>query len=187
MAKIPKVTQGSILIAQPFMDDTFFKRSVVGITENRTDGTVGFILNKPVKPKLNELIPKIKSEEEFKVFYGGPVATDTIHYIHSKGELLEESTQITKGIYWGGNFERLLFLIESGLINSQDIRFYLGYSGWSEGQLDTELETGSWVVSDWYANYAFSKNTEKLWKETLNHKGDPYSVIANIPPNSSNN
>ena len=187
MAKKTVVTPGKILIAQPFMDDTFFKRSVVGITEHRPDGTVGFILNKPVKIELNELITQIKSEERFGVYYGGPVATDTVHYIHSKGDLLEESTQIIKGVYWGGNFERLLFLIDSGLIKPQDIRFYIGYSGWSEGQLDGELETGSWVVSEWFANYTFSKNTDKLWEEALKHKGDPYSVIANIPPNNSNN
>ena len=110
MAEKSIVTQGKILIAQPFMDDTFFKRAVVGITEHRADGTVGFILNKPVKIELKELITQIKSEEKFGVYYGGPVATDTIHYIHSKGDLLEESTKLVNGLYWGGNFERLLFL-----------------------------------------------------------------------------
>ncbi len=185
--KKPKVTQGKILIAQPFMDDSFFKRAVVGITEHREDGTVGFILNKPVKAEIQELIPAITSEDSYDVFYGGPVATDTIHYIHTKGDILEESTAITKGLYWGGNFEKLIFLINTGVIRSREVRFYIGYSGWSGGQLDGELASGSWVVSDWFANYAFSSKSDKLWSETLTHKGNTYSVIAHIPPHNSKN
>ena len=145
MAKKHKKLTGKILIAQPFMDDNNFKRSVVGITEHREDGTVGFILNKPVKLELSELVAQIKTDEKFKLYYGGPVATDTIHYIHDKGDLLDDSVEVAKGIFWGGSFEKLIFLIESGLIHRHHIRFYIGYSGWSEGQLQDEMDAGSWI------------------------------------------
>lgn len=182
-----KVKAGDILIAQPFMEDSNFKRSVIGITEHRPDGSVGFILNKPINIKLQELVQGVDSEENYSVYFGGPVGSDTIHYIHNVGELLEESIEIKKGLYWGGNFDKLIFLIQSGLILNNNIRFYIGYSGWSEGQLDNELKTGSWIVSDWYANYTFKSPAQKLWKEALLHKGDKYSVIAQMPSKRNNN
>ena len=90
-------------------------------------------------------------------------------------------------MYWGGNFKKLLFLIESGLIKNKNIRFYIGYSGWSEGQLQQELNTGTWVISDWYSNYTFQSESKQLWSQALGHKGDNYSVIAKIPSPPNNN
>lgn len=176
-----KVTSGNILLAQPFMQDPNFKRSVIGIAEHSKEGTVGFILNKPIKIKLDELIVDLNTDEDYKVYYGGPVGSDTIHYIHNVGDLLDDSIEIKPGLYWGGNFKKLLVLIEQGLILRQNIRFYIGYSGWSEGQLEGELETGSWIVSEWHANYTFKTPSKKLWSEALHHKGDRYSVIGQIP------
>lgn len=186
--KAQKINAGSILIAQPFMEDGNFKRSVIGITEHGEKGTVGFVLNKPVKAQLSELIPTMTVEEDnYKLHYGGPVATDTLHYVHNVGDLLEGSTQIKKGIFWGGDFEKLMFLINSGLILERNIRFYLGYSGWSDGQLDAELKSGSWVVSDWYANYTFQSKAETLWSQCLDHKGNAFSVIGKMPNSARNN
>lgn len=182
-----KAKSGDLLIAQPFMEDENFKRSVIGITEHGKEGSVGFILNKPINIKLTELIQDVNSDEHFRVYFGGPVATDTIHYIHNVGDLLEESIKIQDGLYWGGKFEKLLFLIESGLILRKNIRFYVGYSGWSEGQLEGELNSGSWIVSEWYANYVFQSKPKQLWEQALNHKGSNYSVIAKIPSSPNNN
>jgi len=182
-----KVAAGNILIAQPYMDEGNFRRSVIGLTEHGDEGTVGFILNKPLNINLLELVPDLDTEEDYKVYFGGPVAKDTIHYIHNVGELLEESIPIKRGLYWGGNFEKLTFLIQSGLILSKNIRFYVGYSGWSEGQLAQELDSGSWIVSDWYANYTFQSKPNKLWEESLNHKGNTYSVISQISTKTNNN
>src|SRR5210317_123945 len=127
-----EISKGSILIAEPFMIESNFRRSVIGIVDHtEKDGTVGFILNKKMNFAVNELIQDIESEENFKVYYGGPVATDTIHYIHNVGDILDESIKVSRGVYWGGDFEKLKFLINSGLIKANNIRFYLGYSGWS--------------------------------------------------------
>jgi len=185
--KAPKVKSGNILIAQPFMEDGNFKRAVVGIAEHSEEGSVGFILNKPMNLQLSELVKEINTDEEFNVQYGGPVARDTIHYIHNVGDLLEESIPISNGIYWGGNFEKLIFLIESGLITSKNIRFYVGYSGWSEGQLEGELQHSSWIVSEWYANYAFQSRPSELWKQAMTHKGNTFSILAQIPIDNNSN
>ena len=183
-----KIEAGKILIAEPFMLESTFTRSVICLTDHsETEGTVGFILNKRLNVKLSELITDIKTEEKFNVYFGGPVATDTIHYIHNVGELLEESIKVAPGVYWGGNFDKLKFLINSELIKPNNIRFYLGYSGWSAGQLEDELKTGSWVVSDGDPNYIFKSVSSLLWKQTLSNKGDRYSVIAQMSKDQSLN
>ncbi|MBT8232259.1 MAG: YqgE/AlgH family protein [Saprospiraceae bacterium] len=183
MQESNKISTGKVLIAEPFMTESTFSRTVIGICDHdEKEGTVGFILNKPIKVKIQEIIPDITTEESFKVGYGGPVATDTIHYIHNVGELLDESLPVTRGVYWSGNFEKLKFLINSGLVKHDNIRFYIGYSGWSEGQLLDELiSSKSWMVSDLDPNYVFKTKPRKLWEQVLKHKGDTFSVISQIP------
>ena len=109
------------------------------------------------------------------------MAHDTLHYIHDRGDILDNSIPIVNGVYWGGDFEKLKFLIESKLIETQNIKFFLGYSGWSAGQLDDELEYGSWMVSHMDANYAFKNASGELWRMITRNKGGHYTVIAEMP------
>jgi len=176
-----KAKAGDVLMAQPFMTDTNFKRAVVGLCEHNKEGSLGFILNKPINMKLTELISDVESDEAFEVYYGGPVATDTLHYIHNVGDLLDDSVKVTQGVYWGGDFEKLKFLIASGMILKENIRFYIGYSGWTSGQLENELTYGSWILSDLYSNYIFKSKASTLWQQAIRNKGNTFSVIAQIP------
>jgi putative transcriptional regulator len=166
------------------MIDPNFKRSTVLVCEHNSEGSIGFILNKPLQMQVDELIddfPEFSSE----VFFGGPVQTDTIHYIHNVGELLDESMEIARGLYWGGDFEKLKFLISSDLIKPANIRFFVGYSGWSEGQLEDEMTYGSWVVTDMDPNYLFKSQPGQLWSQAMYNKGNAYTVIAQVPEDYS--
>ena len=131
----------------------------------------------PVAPALVEDFPEIESE----VFFGGPVQTDTIHYIHTAGDFLDDSVKIVNNVYWGGSFEKLKFLIDTQLITKDDIRFFVGYSGWSSGQLIQEMERGSWVPAPMFANYLFKSDPNRLWKTVMHNKGNAYTVIAQMP------
>lgn len=175
------ISQGKILIAEPFMEDPNFKRAVIAICDySRDEGSFGFVLNKPIHMNITDLIGDFP---DFKgpVYYGGPVGNDTVHYMHDCGEILEESILIKKGIYWGGNFKKLKLLIENKLIKPHNIRFFVGYSGWSAGQLEEELNSQSWVVSDLDSNYVFNIQSHKLWAKTLQNKGNAFTVIAQMP------
>lgn len=181
-----EVSSGKVLLAEPFMLDPNFKRSAVLLCEHNEDGSVGFIMNKPLKMRIDELIdgfPEFDSE----VFFGGPVQTDTIHYIHNVGDLVEDSVKVADGVYWGGDFEKLKFLIASNLVLPHNIRFFVGYSGWSEGQLNDEMGYGSWVLAEMDANYLFKSEPKKLWTQVMYNKGDTYSVIAQMPETSNFN
>ena len=173
------IKAGHILIAEPYLMENPFKRSVVLICEHRHDGTVGFILNKTIDMQIDDLVADFP-EFESMVYYGGPVATDTIHYIHNLGDLLEESTEISKGVFWGGNWEKLKFLVKSDMVKPSNIKFFVGYSGWSEGQLDGETEEGTWILDEMYPNYAFKEEGQGLWSKVLNNKGEHYTVIAQM-------
>ncbi len=182
-----KIVAGSILIAEPFMSDPNFKRSVVLICEkDEKDGIVGFVLNKKMNLSINEILQDFP-EFESQVYFGGPVATDTIHYIHDVGDILEESIPVHDNIYWGGDFQQLKFLIERELVLPRNIKFFVGYSGWSPGQLEDELDSGSWIVNDMDSNYAFYKTPDLLWKNSLINKGDVFTVISQMPDSKFDN
>ena len=180
MASNELVRTGQVLLAEPFMADPYFRRAVVLLCEHNPNGSVGFILNKNIDMSLNELMSDFP-EFEAQVFYGGPVQTDTLHYIHNVGPILDDSVEVAKGVWWGGDFEKLKVLIQSELIKPENIRFFIGYSGWAEGQLDGELESGSWVHADMHANYIFKTTPNKLWSQVMTNKGNTYEIIANLP------
>lgn len=187
MSNSNDLTKGIILIAEPFMEDGQFKKAVVAICDHsRDEGTVGYILNKPTDLSISELISDFP-ETKSPVFYGGPVGNDTIHYIHRKGDVLDNSKLVTNGVYWGGDFDKLKFLMKTGVIQDDDIRFFIGYSGWSPGQLEGEMETGSWLIDEMDANYAFSYKPTEMWGQTMENKGNSFKIIADFTDKISNN
>lgn len=175
------IRKGQVLLAEPYMMDSHFKRAVILITEHtQAEGTVGFILNKPIKVMMNDLIDDFP-EIESPVYFGGPVAKETLHYIHDVGDILDDSVKIGPGIYWGGDFEKLKFLIGSKLVQPQNIKFFLGYSGWSPDQLKDEMDYGSWVEAHMDVNYAFKTKHSDLWGQVMKNKGGNFKVIGEMP------
>ena len=173
---------GNLLISEPFMLDPNFRRSVVLITETGEEGTIGFILNQKSDFSIKDLLPECGSE--FPVFIGGPVAHDTLHFIHSCYDKLNSGVEIAEGIYWGGNFETLRILLDLGQIHSNEIKFFAGYSGWGEGQLDSELKQNSWLVADkFHPDVIFVEDEENLWREAVIGLGPKYAHIVNFPEN----
>jgi putative transcriptional regulator len=173
------LNSGKILLAEPFMLDPFFRRSVILLTEVRNDGSVGFILNKNIDHKITELVEDFP-EFEADVFYGGPVATDSLHFIHSVGSLLDDSVPITRGVWWGGDFDKLKFLIEQELVEPAQIRFFVGYAGWGEGQLREEMKLGSWKMADFDPNFLFKMPPDNLWNEVMKLQGNVFEIIGDM-------
>lgn len=162
------------------MWDSNFKRAAILLTEHNKEGSVGFIMNKPIDMNITQLIADFP-EFESEVYFGGPVQTDTIHYVHSVGHLLDDSIYVSDGLYWGGDYKKLKALIRTGVIKSTEIKFFVGYSGWSSGQLNEEMEVGSWVIADLDLNYIFNEESTKLWAQIMEDKGSTFGVIAQMP------
>jgi putative transcriptional regulator len=174
--------KGRVLIAEPFLNDTYFKRSVVFITEHNHEGSVGFVLNKPVELKVQDVIQNFPFIEA-GISIGGPVNTNTLHYIHTLGDLLPESIHVLDNIYWGGDFDTLKKSISEGKISKDQIRFFLGYSGWGLEQLENELKENAWLVSDINSEMIMKGEQEGFWNQILENMDNKYQVWANFPEN----
>jgi putative transcriptional regulator len=175
-----EIHKGHILIAEPFMLDPHFRKAVVLLCEHSAkDGSIGFILNKMTNVKVEDLISDFPECEAF-LFYGGPVGQDTIHFIHRQADLIPNSKEIIPGLFWGGDFEIVKFLIETKVLTPMDIKFFIGYSGWTSGQLREELETVSWVLDEMDINYAFTNKINQLWNLSMENKGNHFRILAEM-------
>jgi putative transcriptional regulator len=183
-----KPNKGHLLVAEPsIIGDVSFNRSVVLLAEyNNGNGSVGFILNKPLEYTLQDFLPEINSS--LPVYNGGPVEQDNLYFIHKIPELIPGSIEISNGIYWGGDFSAISELLRDDKISQDQIRFFLGYSGWATEQLDQELDLNSWVVvPNVYKNNILGKNNGDFWKEKMLEFGGDYVLWSNAPENPSYN
>jgi putative transcriptional regulator len=178
-----KLQKGLLLLAEPsIIGDLSFNRSVILLADHTAEGSVGFILNKPLKYTINDLIPEISSG--FKVYNGGPVEQDNLYFIHNIPELIPNSIEISNGIFWGGDFESTKDLINTGIIKKKNIRFFLGYTGWDAEQLENEMQANSWILTkNVYENKILGKGSAHFWKEKIVELGGDYLIWSNAPEN----
>ncbi|AFK02503.1 UPF0301 protein yqgE [Emticicia oligotrophica DSM 17448] len=172
-------TKGKVLIAEPFLGDKNFERSVVLLCEYNNLGAFGLVLNQLTNLKLDDVIENIYAE--LPLYLGGPVEQNTLHFIHRLGDEIEGSVELGNGIYWSGDFEQVKTLINISKISENDIRLFVGYSGWGAGQLEGELMQDSWIVSDIDAGLIFETPSNNFWREVLKRMGGQYKVLSNYP------
>lgn len=178
-----KLRKGQLLIAEPsIIGDLSFNRSVILLADHNDEGSVGFIINKPLRYTINDLVPDI--EATFKIYNGGPVEQDNLYFIHNIPDLIPDSIEISNGIFWGGDFELTKDLINQGLIKRNNIRFFLGYSGWDAQQLEQEMAQNSWIISENpYENKIIGKSATDFWKQKIMELGGDYPLWSNAPEN----
>lgn len=178
-----KLKKGHLLIAEPsIIGDLSFNRSVILLADHNEEGSVGFIINKPLKYTINDLVPEI--DASFKIYNGGPVEQDNLYFIHNIPDLIPNSIEISNGIYWGGDFESTRDLINQGKVNKNNIRFFLGYTGWEAHQLENEMSSNSWIIThNVYENKIIGKSTTHFWKEKIMELGGDYLIWSNAPEN----
>ncbi|GAA4037408.1 YqgE/AlgH family protein [Flavobacterium cheonhonense] len=178
-----KLQKGQLLIAEPsIIGDLSFNRSVILLADHNEEGSVGFILNKPLKYTIKDVLPEI--EAKFKIYNGGPVEQDNLYFIHNVPHLIPNSIEISNGIFWGGNFELTKDLINQGLIKKKNIRFFLGYTGWDSEQLESEMQSNSWILSkNIYKKDILGKSSAHFWKEKILELGGDYLIWSNAPEN----
>jgi putative transcriptional regulator len=176
--KIPE--KGKILISEPFLPDTFFNRSIVYLTDHTPQGSVGFILNKKLDLQVSAAIEGFEGWDE-NLSMGGPVAPDTLHYLHNLGDMIPNSILVGEDIFWGGDIDTVRELIKTRKINQSQIRFFLGYSGWSAGQLERELKENSWVIAKVNSSIVLTNKGEDIWKRVLRSFKNKYRMWADFP------
>jgi putative transcriptional regulator len=172
--------KGRILISEPFLSDHYFRRSIVYLTEHNDEGSLGFVLNKPLEIRINEVVDDFP-ESDFPMSVGGPVSNNTVHFLHTLGDMIPESVPVSEGIYWGGDFDRIKEMVEMGRIKTHQLRFFLGYAGWSQGQLAGELDEHAWLVGKIPPRMVMQSLDPEFWSETLASYSNKYKAWANFP------
>jgi len=171
---------GILLISDPFLKDPNFMRTVVFLCEHQEQGSFGFVLNRKYENTIDELIPELEGHQ-IPLYYGGPVQMDTIHFLHQYPDEIPGGQEVMKGIFWGGDFDKVVEMIKNNELDENKIRFFIGYSGWSDGQLHSELEEKSWLTVKATRKLVFHRDYTELWKDSLKQLGGDYEIMINFP------
>ena len=179
--------KGRALISDPFINDDYFSKSVVFLCEINKKGGFGLVLNHFIHETLADFMNQFEKINcsKFKISIGGPMDTESIYYIHTRPDLIPNSIKVNDTIYLGNGeeFDAIANLIKINLIDHNEIRFFLGYSGWTTGQLREELIRNSWFVGNISDSTLMNYQEEDIWKKTLEKMSDRHRVISNFPAN----
>lgn len=172
--------RGRLLIATPFLEDPYFSRTVVLLCDHNDEGSFGFVLNRYIDLDLPDLLSHLPKTTG-RISLGGPVENNSLYYLHRLGDAIAGSQHIVDDLYLGGDFEALTDALELGAIEPGRIRFFIGYSGWSEKQLDDEIEQRSWYVRELQGLPVMDTERDDLWNLALLGMGAPFANLAHFP------
>jgi putative transcriptional regulator len=171
---------GTVLISPPMLQDPNFRRTVVLLCEHNDEGSFGLILNRPLDIDLNDVLEDYLPFDD-PVGLGGPVQRNTLHFIHRRDDLIPGSIELPNGVHWGGDFDQIKTLLQGGDLSGDDVRFFVGYAGWSPGQLQGEIDNDGWIVTQTGADVLFPDDPSTLWRSVLRSMGGEYAILANFP------
>ena len=171
--------RGSLLVAAPILSDPNFRRTVVFVAEHGDEGAMGLVLNRPTDTPVGEALPELTriAGEEQPVYVGGPVATGSVLAIAE----LDDPSEASELLFGSVGF------VQEPDVAVQRGRVFVGYAGWSAGQLEAELEEESWLVLPAEADDLFSDDPDGLWSAVLRRQGGPYALLSLMPPDPSLN
>jgi len=173
-------SRGKILISEPFLRDSDFGRSVVLLIDHTKEGSMGLIMNKRLPMKLNDVVKELKYWEDIPLYKGGPMGTDTLFYLHTLKNV-EGALAIGGGLYLNGNFDEIKRYILQGNQVEGNIRFFLGYSGWQDGQLNHEIAANTWMIGKGEASSLMIDEIKYMWKKALGSLGGKYETWSRFP------
>ena len=175
---------GVFLVASPRLLDPNFMHAVVLLCEHGPQGSYGIIVNRPAAKRTSDLgsdAPLLEGRDD-PLWVGGPVSHDTLQVLHRLGPDVPESHTVVPDVHLGGDQQVLRSALEGSEQADQDVRFLLGYSGWSANQLDGELAEGAWVICPATSSFVFDPDPETLWRRVLQARGGRFAHLAHIPP-----
>lgn len=138
---------GIFLNSTTLLDETFFEKTEIFITEHNEKGAMGFVVNVPFPRKFNEL-EEFRHSVPFPLYDGGPVDREHLYFVHRRPDLIKDGTRVTGDICVGGDFKEAVRLINNKTISEKDIKLFIGYCGWDNKELETEIAEGSWTVAN---------------------------------------
>lgn len=182
-----KPGKGKILISDPFLDEDYFRRSIIYLCEHNDEGSFGFVLNNFISVNLHELdesFPNIETQ----ISLGGPMEINSLYFIHTFGDQIQNSVMITDEIYLGGNFQELTTIIKEDETQINQVLFFIGYAGWKADQLETEISINSWIVTDFnIKENLFKPKNKQTWKRYMYDLGGKFKIMSKFPIDPNKN
>ncbi len=175
--------KGSFLIANPVLPDPNFSRTVVLLCNHNDEGSFGLVVNRKSDLKAREMFPENSLLQSYdrEVFIGGPVSQSQVFYLVRHAGPLAELEEICPGVHLGMSWEHLEDLYPRLEEPNEDLRFFLGYSGWGAGQLAGEMDQRSWLVSQATEAFVFAPEVKTIWREVVRSLGKDYEYLLNAP------
>lgn len=183
-----KITPGTYLLSVPQMLDPNFMHTVVLMIEHSESGAYGLVVNRELEVTVSDLFPDHPqlSSSDFPVQSGGPVGRDTLQFLHRMPGRIPGGLEITGGLYLGGDVAAMADAVVGDERARHDLRLFVGYSGWGEGQLEGELGIGSWVPSPANPELVFGAEArEAAWRRALRGLGQDGEGLSHLPPDVS--
>jgi putative transcriptional regulator len=184
MARTHKSLQGQLLLDGGKLHGSFFHRSVVLICQHDAEGAFGLILNRPSENKVGQALVANVSEKIKKqaLFVGGPVQPGTLSFLHTDALIPQANVMVNLNL--GHSLDVLMDLSESSS-NTQKLKLFAGYSGWTAGQLDNEMARNDWLTHPASLDLVFHPRPDQIWKEILRQKDDKSRLLAESPDDLS--
>jgi putative transcriptional regulator len=179
------VVPGALLVSVPQMLDPNFMHTVVLMVEHGEGGALGLVVNQLTELRLGDLVEghPLLDGFDFPVHSGGPVGRDSLQFVHRLPHVIGGGVDLDDGLALGGRLEDLAEGLASGDASPENLRFFVGYSGWGVGQLEAEFDTGSWVPAPPSADLCFAEEQgEPVWRQVLQGLGDAGQALAQLPP-----
>ncbi|MCZ6801399.1 MAG: YqgE/AlgH family protein [Nitrospirae bacterium] len=180
--------KGIFLIATPSLRDPNFRQSVILLCEHGPDGALGVVVNRPTEIGITEVLPQVpilEGQDHF-VYSGGPVQRNHLLILYRVPEEPQDTHHVFDGVYLGGNMDILERILKEPKPR-QAFRAYMGYSGWAPGQLENEMELGSWLTLPADSTYMFDRDQSRLWGDILKSMGNAYDIYSDMPVDPSLN
>ena len=174
--------KGIFLVATPSLRDHNFRQTVILLCEHGEEGALGVVVNRPTKINITEVLPQIPILEGQKhmVFSGGPVQRNHLLILYRTPEEPENTHHVFNGVYLGGNMTALEEIVKNPF-SPDNFRAFMGYSGWAPGQLENEMESGSWLTLPADSSFMFDWDHSRVWTDILQSLGTQYQIYRDMP------
>lgn len=175
-----QISKGDLLISYPYLEDSYFFRSVICLMDHSEEGSFGLILNKRMHHIVGDVLPQFANIRN-SLYVGGPVETENLFFLHPYKDL-KNTIQVTDHLYWNGDMNELKDMFELEFAKAEEVRFFLGYSGWGAGQLQEEIQEKSWLIGERNIDIVFDQSDDDLiWRKSIEKLGDEFADIAHYP------
>jgi putative transcriptional regulator len=167
--QMPQIVASSsfLLVASQHMPDPRFRKTVLVVTRHGHTGPIGVIINRPQNIKLGKMFPAYPTAKDMRLFYGGPAYIKQISYLVRSEETVTGALTISSNIYLANDLPTLEEML-SGKRSYKDLRIMHGLASWAPGQLEYEIQVGSWYAMPLDETVIFGLSPAEIWQELFN-------------------